>query len=108
MTQPLRYTSLRHRMLAEVDADRVGYVAAYDTGKWKCFTGPAVGIQAHRTLVWLRKAGVLLLPEGEQLVDLNPAGSAQLSEWNTKHGNPLDDPGAPQARSIPDGREDVS
>jgi hypothetical protein len=98
MTSTLRYTPLRHRMLAEVDAERVGYTPPIGREmRWKVFTGPGVDSSGHESLMGMRDQGVLKFPElgdlrrrGEaKLLKLTDDGRAVLDAWNAKRGNPL-------------------
>ena len=96
----LKHTPLRHRMLAEVArADRpITRRQAFDPAK------PAVYAHTERQLTTgeartLRDLHDLRLITGHGPMpsrlyapwkrEETPAGSALLSEWNDKHGNPL-------------------
>lgn len=90
--EPLRRTPARHRMLAQVAAGPAEvYVGLY----WNLvFDGTFVkGAQlrtANEVRPLLRHKVVF---HRHTPVKLNDAGSALLSEWNEKHGNPLADQG---------------
>lgn len=88
--EPLKYTPLRHRMLAAINDGKV------DRSRWGSRTwdirddASTYGRmeQAVSAIIHTDLALIVGLMGGP--VALTPEGSALLSEWNAKHGNPLE------------------
>jgi hypothetical protein len=100
-------------MLAEVDAERlmrvwVDMAKTQTAWRWRDRSGNLTAPES-RAVGELDRAGLLYVHarlgpsvSAPQRVELARAGTSYLTTWNENHGNPLADPGAPQARSIPD------
>jgi hypothetical protein len=94
----LRYTPLRHRVLAEVAHDRDFFVSiiggtGHRAEKFE-HKGGRLPVGEQRTLRTLASArAVQATPQidwdADRPLTVTRAGSALLSEWNTKYGNPL-------------------
>ena len=95
----LKHTPLRHRMLAEADAERFMRVWVDMAGTrtaWRRRPGEALPAADARALGEVDRAGLLYVQSrlgpsvrAPKRVELSRAGSALLSEWNDRHGNPL-------------------
>jgi hypothetical protein len=95
----LKRTPLRHRMLAEVDAERFMRVWVDMAGTrtaWRRRPSEALSAAEARALGEVDRDGLLYVHSrlgpsvrAPRRVELSRTGSALLSEWNDRHGNPL-------------------
>ncbi|MDF2969539.1 MAG: hypothetical protein K0Q93_3317 [Nocardioidaceae bacterium] len=98
----LKHTPSRHRLLAEV---ATGRMKVYIGLHWNLLRGDSFVRGAEVRVAEAIRPFVCTVLDRlnvNQRAFLTDDGAALLSEWNAKHGHPLADPGAPQARSIPD------
>lgn len=95
----LKHTPLRHRMLAEGDAERLmrvwmDFAMTRTEWRWRNSSTSLTAAES-RALGELDRAGLLYIHSrlgpsvsAPTRVELGRTGSALLSEWNEKHGNP--------------------
>lgn len=113
----LKHTPLRHMVLAMAERDTFERYCATSLRTfpevWKFRqVGSVLGGPEARGLGELWKAHLLREVPTTRYHAPRPVlrthtGDALLSEWNAKYGDPLANPGAPQARSIPDTPEET-
>lgn len=100
----LKHTPLRHRMLAEVDAERlmrvwVDMAMTQTAWRWRDLSDGLTAAES-RAVGELDRAGLLYVHarlgpsvRAPQRVELARAGGAYLTAWNAKHGDQLADQG---------------
>lgn len=85
----LNYTPLRHKLLADIDAGRLGVYVGLRWNLYRKDNGEWIKGAIRAALQASGFVTPMSLPMGKRWpASLTESGKAQLAEWTAKHGEP--------------------